>query len=39
MYDNPNFNKSSNEKTKPKINNYYTKNKIALENIALKKMH
>ena len=37
MYDNPNFNKSSNEKTKPKINNYYTKNKIALENIALKK--
>ena len=39
MYDNPNFNKSSNEITKPKINNYYTKNKIALENIALKKMH
>lgn len=37
MYDNPNFNKSSSEKTKPKINNYYTKNKIALENIALKK--
>ena len=37
MYDNPNFNKSSNEKKKPIINNYYTKNKIALENIALKK--
>lgn len=37
MYDNLNFNKSSNEITKPKINNYYTKNKIALENIALKK--
>ena len=37
MYDNLNFDKSSNEITKPKINNYYTKNKIALENIALKK--
>ncbi len=37
MYDNPNFYKSSNEKTKPIINNYYTKYKITLENIALKK--
>ena len=37
MYDNPNFKKLSDEKTKPKINNYYTKNKIALENIALRK--